>query len=353
MNTHELPMILFTVMAQLSVGTFIVLGVMDLVLSRNQDKQAVQRITQPVLYAIGPTLVLGLLISMLHMNDVLHVFNVFRNFGSSWLTREIVFGIGFAAVGFLFAFLEWFQLGSRLMRRILAAVTAVVGIGLVWSMSMIYSSLATVPAWNTPIVVFHFFMTALILGSLAMACALMITALVRKRNEDKLRDAPVDSEETSGGGVAVAARTEAKVETPTKGLVAQSRLRVQEINAPTTAIEWSLTTRVLQWLVIVAAVAGLLVLVSYPVYISALATGNAAAQESAAVFSGAFFVVRLLLLAVATGLLAVFAYQTAGRAIRSHPETLAAMIIGAFVLAVVAELMGRALHYEAMFGVGI
>ena len=38
MNTHELPMILFTVIAQLSVGTFIAVGVMDLLLSHRNDE---------------------------------------------------------------------------------------------------------------------------------------------------------------------------------------------------------------------------------------------------------------------------------------------------------------------------
>ena len=79
MNTHELPMILFTVIAQLSVGTFIAVGVMDLLLSHRNDARTVRRVTEPVLYAIGPALVLGLLISMLHMNDVTNVFNVVRH----------------------------------------------------------------------------------------------------------------------------------------------------------------------------------------------------------------------------------------------------------------------------------
>ena len=48
MNTHELPMILFTVIAQLSVGTFIAVGVMDLLLSHRNDARTVRRVTEPV-----------------------------------------------------------------------------------------------------------------------------------------------------------------------------------------------------------------------------------------------------------------------------------------------------------------
>lgn len=53
-------------------------------------------------------MVIGLVVSMFHMNDVTHVFNVFRHWGLSWLTREIVFGLLFGAFGFLLAFLQWF-----------------------------------------------------------------------------------------------------------------------------------------------------------------------------------------------------------------------------------------------------
>ncbi|HEX7806903.1 MAG TPA: DmsC/YnfH family molybdoenzyme membrane anchor subunit, partial [Cellulomonas sp.] len=92
MNTHELPMIIFTVLAQMSVGAFVVLGVVQVVASRRFGKESVDKVTDPALYAIGPALVLGLVASMFHMNDVFHTLNVVRHIGSSWLSREIVFG---------------------------------------------------------------------------------------------------------------------------------------------------------------------------------------------------------------------------------------------------------------------
>ena len=103
MNLHELPMIIFTVFAQMSVGAFVVLGVVQTLGSLKHDKQTIDRIADPALYAIGPTLVLGLIASMFHMNDVFNVLNVFRGWQTSWLSREIIFGMLFAAFGFLFA----------------------------------------------------------------------------------------------------------------------------------------------------------------------------------------------------------------------------------------------------------
>ena len=57
---------------------------------------------------------LGLLISMLHMNDVTNVFNVIRHWDSSWLSREILFGVAFAGIA----------ARNRALRRVIASAQA-------------------------------------------------------------------------------------------------------------------------------------------------------------------------------------------------------------------------------------
>lgn len=342
MNVHELPMILFTVIAQTCVGTFIVLGVLQLVTSVRHGAQTAQRLTEPVVYAIGPALVLGLGISMLHMNDVMNTLNVFRHVGSSWLSREIVFGMAFAGLGFAYALTQWFKIGTFRLRQVLAAVTALAGIALVFSMSQIYYSLVTVPAWNTPVVPFHFFATTLMLGSLAAGTALLITAVVRCRSEARRAD---------GGAPARAAADPADSGRGT-ALATAVRTRVSEINEPTTTIEWALTTRTVQWLAVVTAVIGVAVLVSYPLHVTDLATDPTGAA-SAQVFSGAFFTARLVLLGLASVVLAIFTYRAASQTALERPRLLVWLITAAFVLAVVAELMGRSLHYDSMLRIGI
>ncbi|MGO3797533.1 MAG: dimethyl sulfoxide reductase anchor subunit family protein, partial [Pauljensenia sp.] len=175
MNVSDVPMVLFTVITQMCVGAFVTLGVIQLVASLRHDPTTVERVTHPVLYAIGPAMIFGLAVSTFHMHDPLHALNVIRHWDSSWLSREIIFGCSFAGLGFLFAILEWFRKGSFALRRALAVLTALMGIALVIAESMIYYSLTTVPAWHTWGVPLHFAGTTLILGSLAVACALMVT----------------------------------------------------------------------------------------------------------------------------------------------------------------------------------
>lgn len=335
MNVHELPMVLFTIVTQMCIGAFLTLGVVQVVASFRHDMRTVERVTEPVIYAIGPAMVLGLAVSMLHMNDVTNVLNVFRHWGSSWLSREIIFGIAFAASGFAFALLEWFKKGSFGLRRVVALVTALLGIGLLFAESMVYYSLVTVPAWHTWVVPFHFAATAVILGGLAVGSALMITAKVRRSAEER-QEHGTSTEPDRGSG-----------------LMAQIRGRVKEINAPTTDVEWALTQRVTTWISVVVTVTGVAVLASYAFYLGRLGVGSQAARESAAVFSGPMFVSRMLLLALSAFVLAFFAYRLAERTVRERPGRLVTVMLAAFALALVAEEIGRSLHYESMFHVGI
>lgn len=85
MNLHELPMIIFTVVSQMAVGMFIILGVVDLWLSTKVNDETADRLVTPIVYVIGPTLVFAMISSMFHMNDITNMLNVIRNWGTSWL----------------------------------------------------------------------------------------------------------------------------------------------------------------------------------------------------------------------------------------------------------------------------
>lgn len=311
MNVHELPMILFTVLSQMSVGAFLVLGLVQVLGRRKYSAATIDRLADPALLAIGPALVLGLLASMLHMNDPMNTFNVIRNVGSSWLSREIIFGIGFAGLGFLFALLQWRKIGSPGLRQALAALTALVGLGLVLSQGMIYYSLVTVPAWNTWVTFAQFFLTTIMLGALAVGAAFMTWIMWKARSND---------DELAGSE------------------------RMELV---------SLTEDSLKVVSVIAIVAGSLALILLPLHLSNLTSLGAVGAQSAAAFSGAWFVTRLVLLALGTALLAMFMYYYASNARRLGPRPLAVVATVSFLIVLGSELIGRSMFYDSMTRIGM
>ena len=309
MNTRELPMIIFTVLGQMSVGAFVVLGIVQVFASRRHGKDAVDKVTDPALYAIGPILVLGLAASTFHMHDATNVLNVVRHLDSSWLSREIVFGVGFAGLGFLFASAQWFRWGSTRLRQALAAFIALVGLGLVYSMSMIYYSLPTVLAWHTWATPVQFFTTTFLLGALAVGAALAVTVMWRSRGAIKPGHELDDN------------RAGELLTTCLKGIGLSAIMLLG-----------------VEFIVI-------------PLHISNLAAAGGVAAESAGVFSGVWFISRLVLVFLGAGLLAVFLvrYATA----RAKPRTLAGLVTTAFALVLVGELIGRSQFYASMIRIGL
>ncbi len=176
---NELPLVIFTIAAQMSVGSFVVLGIIQVV-NWNKPRALLEKITMPALYAIGPLLVFGLIASTLHLGTPIRAANALLHLQSSWLSREILLGILFAGAGALFAVLQWFRIGTHRLRQVLALVTALIGLGLVYAISQVYS-LRTVPAWSTYATPVRFFITTFLLGGLAVAAALVISSYIRRR----------------------------------------------------------------------------------------------------------------------------------------------------------------------------
>ncbi|WP_394277082.1 dimethyl sulfoxide reductase anchor subunit family protein [Luteococcus sp.] len=175
---HELPLVIFTICAQMSVGSFIVLGLVHLAGIRVPQK-TMDKVTDPALYAIGPLLVLGLAASTLHLGKPLRAPNALLHLGSSWLSREIILGMAFAGLGALFAVLQWFKWTTHRVRQAVALLTALVGVALVFAISKVYS-LRTVPAWATAHTPVSFYLTTLLLGGLAVGAALLVAYRIRR-----------------------------------------------------------------------------------------------------------------------------------------------------------------------------
>src|SRR5512141_3045797 len=103
MNVREWALVTFSVLAQMSVGSFLILGLVHFLAQRRAGLAQADRLSDIALLAIWPVLALGLLASLFHLGNPLNAYRAILNVANAWLSREILFGVLFAGVGFAFA----------------------------------------------------------------------------------------------------------------------------------------------------------------------------------------------------------------------------------------------------------
>jgi anaerobic dimethyl sulfoxide reductase subunit C (anchor subunit) len=159
---HELPLLIFTLLVQGSVG-------MTLFLTLSARAGAhVPEVKPQLLPGMLIACVaggLGLMVSTLHLGYPLNAFNALRHVASSWLSREIVFAsLYLAALGLC----TLVMLVKKHLIPLLLPVAAVLGLIDVWCMSAIYAhtSVITWSHFNTWLM---FYGAVGVLGAVALA----------------------------------------------------------------------------------------------------------------------------------------------------------------------------------------
>jgi anaerobic dimethyl sulfoxide reductase subunit C (anchor subunit) len=306
MNTTELALVIFTIFAQMSVGAFLVLGGVHFFATRYAGLEEADKLSTYALLAIGPVMVAGLIVSFLHLGNPINAPRAIMNLGTSWLSREILFGVLFAGAGFLFALMQWRKWGSPGLRNIIALVAAVFGLGLVFSMAMVYYSLPAVPAWNNWATLVSFFATTILLGAVAISAAFVgaYTYLHSRKHE------------------------------------ASEQQR-------------HILTITLRWMALVSLVVLGVQLVVQPIYMGYLASSGPVAEKSAAILvseHGLLFALRFVLLFLGAGLFSFFIYKFARSA--RNISLLSTLAFAAFALVLAGELIGRYLFYASFARIG-
>ncbi len=306
MEVRVWALILFTILAQLSVGSFVVLGVVHFFAARRAGDAEADRLSDRALLAIGPVIVLSLFVSLFHLGNPLNAFRAVTNLGTSWLSREVLGSVLFTLVGGVFAVMQWRKLASFTVRSVIAWVAALIGLLLVFSMSQVYA-LSIQPAWNnlgTPIA---FFATTLLLGALAMGAAFVANYAY-----------------------------------------------VQRANPGCAEAQCVLLRGALRWIAVTAIVMLGVELIAAPLQLAYLAGGAPAAAASAALLAGRYgliFGLRLVLVFVGAGVLAVFLYQNALSPGRER--VLGYLAYVTFALVLIGEVLGRFLFYATHVKIGI
>lgn len=306
MNTQEWSLIVFTVLAQMSVGSFLILGIVHYLVRRAEGAEQADRFSDFALLAIGPVLALAMLASLGHLGNPINAPRAITNLTTSWLSREILFGVLFTIGGAAFAFMQWRKLGSYVLRGALAFITALIGLVFVYSMSQVYM-LPSQPAWDNIATPISFFATTLLLGLFAMGGAFVGTYAYMRRSDPDCA-----------------------------------------------AKQCTLLRRTLRWIAVASVIVIGVQLVTLPLYLAQLSAGSAAAAETARIMvqeNGLLLGLRITLAFAGGAILALFIYQNASSPGRE--QIAGNLAYGAFALVLVAEVIGRYLFYATHVGIGV
>ena len=166
-NWEELPLILFSLLVQLAVGGFWTMTWMFSSLWSLVEYDATRLRLLPAAL-IGACLGAGMFASFAHLGTKKNAWRALAHLRKSSLSREILF-LGFFGLSWLFT-----TLGNIIWHRSIfesMAITAILGIGLIYNMSQVYRFPAA-PGWNTWRTNASFIISALLLGTSAMAALL-------------------------------------------------------------------------------------------------------------------------------------------------------------------------------------
>lgn len=328
MNVHEWPLTAFTILAQMSVGAFITLGLVTVFARSKHSAKIIDRIAKPALYAIGPIMVLALIASLFHLGNVFKAPNALRNIATSWLAREILFGAGFAVLGFAFALMQWFQWFNATIRQVIAIITALWGLVFIWVMAHVYL-LPTVPAWNHWTTPASFYLSAGLTGSLAIAVAFAAWPVVSNKW-------PALDHALSGRGSTSAPR---KSSTKAKSSANTADVETQ-----------ALTNSVLKWIGILSVL-----LLAFQLAVTVFAQMRPAGPNPPVeVFSPTWFIVRVILLVLGAGLMGIYLMLSSQEnALLKKTRSLLSLTVTSFILVTISEVIARFMFYAEMNPVGI
>jgi len=158
----EIPLIIFTLLAQMAIGAFGTIFIIYWVLS---DKLVAWQITFIPLLAVGVAVTVALLVSFFHLGTPKNAWRALNHLRKSWLSREILFTSGFAGLWAILTGVRLFQIDTFSVWTSLAALTAFCGLAAVHSMQRVYQ-LRSVPAWNTGRTLLEFTISTVGLGCL-------------------------------------------------------------------------------------------------------------------------------------------------------------------------------------------
>ena len=306
MNVHDWALIAFTILVQMSIGSIWVLLIARLYANRKYGVEAADRLSDRVLLALVLVIALGFLASLFHLGSPFSAYRAVTNLGSSWLSREILFGVIFAVLATVYTFMQWRKIGSVGLRNVIAWLAAIDGLVLVYCMARVYM-LEAQPAWNTWATPVSFYATTFLLGALAMGAAFVANYNYLQRKQPGCADE-----------------------------------------------QCTLLRETLRWIALAAMILLGVELVVLPIYLVSVASANTAGYATIELMSGSLgwlLILRVVLVFLGAGVFAMFLYQNAMSV--GKEKIVGNMAILAFIVVLAAEVLGRVLFYVSHVRIGI
>lgn len=157
---HQMPLVLFTVLIQASVGLLLFTGLCRLRPTGTRIVAPVNGLDAPLILLWG-LFILGIAASFFHLGKPVNAFNVLRGVSNgSPLSMEMICVCAFGLLTFLYTLMVW--KGGKAQSALLAAAI-LAGLALSYAIANVYV-IATVPLWDSAWTFTQFFASVLALG---------------------------------------------------------------------------------------------------------------------------------------------------------------------------------------------
>jgi anaerobic dimethyl sulfoxide reductase subunit C len=173
MNVREWALPVYTILMQLAVGGLFILWMIRLIASSKFTSSELDRMIQNPIMAITVTGFLAMIGAHFHLSKPFHSFLAILNIETSWLSREILFTVLFFLTTIGLWNLSRFNTHRQKHITSLGWLAILFGLIVVYCMANIYI-LPTQEVWNSLSMVFSFYTTTLLLGSMMIACLMML-----------------------------------------------------------------------------------------------------------------------------------------------------------------------------------
>jgi len=173
MNLREWALPVYTILTQMAIGMLLVLWILRSVWHGKYKIGLLEHVTRDPLLIILTTTVLGMIGAHFHLSKPFLSFLAIRNFGTSWLSREIVFTLWFFFLVTVLWYMQWYRKGTWKIKTVTGWLAIAFGLVTVYCMGSIYL-LPTQAAWDTVETIPSYFGTMLILGVMAVAAILIM-----------------------------------------------------------------------------------------------------------------------------------------------------------------------------------